>query len=98
VVLTPAAATIWRNPRCSNSRGALQLLRDHGIEPVVVEYLSNPPDRATLRRIAADSGVGLRGLVRDREPLFGELGLAGADEATPLEAMLATRCRSTARR
>ncbi|KAF1697759.1 arsenate reductase (glutaredoxin) [Pseudoxanthomonas koreensis] len=81
--------TIWHNPRCSNSRGALQLLRERGIEPVVVDYLSEPPDRATLLQVAADSGLGLRGLVRDKEALFGELGLAGAGEDALLAAMLA---------
>ena len=45
-------ATIWHNPRCGNSRGALQLLREHGIEPEVVDYLTQPPDRATLLRVA----------------------------------------------
>ncbi len=87
--MAAAEVTIWHNPRCGNSRGALQLLRERGIEPVVIDYLSDPPDRATLLRVAADSGVGLRGLVRDKEPLFRELGLASADDATLLEAMLA---------
>ena len=31
--------TIWHNPRCSKSRQTLQLLRDRGIEPTIVEYL-----------------------------------------------------------
>lgn len=84
-----AGVTIWHNPRCGNSRGALQLLRERGIEPVVVDYLSDPPDREALLQAAKDSGVGLRGLARDKEPLFDELGLAGAGDATLLEAMLA---------
>lgn len=81
--------TIWHNPRCGNSRGALQLLRERGIEPVVVDYLANPPERATLLEVAADSGVGLRGLVREKEAVFAELGLADADDDTLLDAMLA---------
>ena len=82
-------ATIWHNPRCGNSRGALQLLREHGIEPEVVDYLAQPPDRATVLKVAADSGLGLRGLVRTKEPVFAELGLAGADDDALLDAMLA---------
>ena len=82
-------ATIWHNPRCGNSRGALQLLREHGIEPQVVDYLAQPPDRATLLRVAGDSGLGLRGLVRAKEAVFDQLGLATADDDTLLEAMLA---------
>ncbi|KAF1688097.1 arsenate reductase (glutaredoxin) [Pseudoxanthomonas broegbernensis] len=84
-----AQATIWHNPRCSNSRGALQLLREHGIEPRIVDYLARPPDRAALLRAAADSGVGLRGLVRDKEAIYRELDLDGADDAVLLDAMLA---------
>ncbi|HRF83101.1 MAG: arsenate reductase (glutaredoxin) [Xanthomonadaceae bacterium] len=82
-------ATIWHNPRCGNSRGALQLLREHGIEPEVVDYLTQPPDRATLLRVAADSGLGVRGLVREKEAAYAERGLAMADDETLLEAMLA---------
>lgn len=77
-------ATIWHNPRCGNSRGALQLLREHGIEPQVVDYLAQPPDRATLLQVAADSG-----LVRSKEAVFDQLGLAAADDDTLLEAMAA---------
>ncbi|GAB3506030.1 arsenate reductase (glutaredoxin) [Pseudoxanthomonas daejeonensis] len=81
--------TIWHNPRCSNSRAALQLLREHGIEPRVVDYLASPPDRATLLQVAADSGLGLRGLVRDKEAVFAELGLGAASDDALLDAMLA---------
>ena len=84
-----AQVTIWHNPRCGNSRGALQLLREHGIEPQVVDYLAQPPDRATLLQVAADSGLGLRGLVRSKEAVFDQLGLAAADDDTLLEAMAA---------
>lgn len=80
--------TIWHNPRCSNSRGALQLLRGRGIEPAAVDYLARPPDRATLEKVAEACG-GARDLVRSKEPLYAELGLAGADDAALLEAMLA---------
>ena len=84
-----AQVTIWHNPRCGNSRGALQLLREHGIEPQVVDYLAQPPDRATLLQVAADSGLGLRGLVRSKHAVFDQLGLAAADDDTLLEAMAA---------
>ncbi len=79
--------TIWHNPACSNSRGALALIREAGIEPVVVDYLGAPPDVATLRQVLAESGLSAIDLVRSKEPQFVELGLAGADEATLLGAM-----------
>ena len=42
---------IYHNPRCSKSRQTLQLIRDAGIEPEVVEYLKTPPSAAELDRI-----------------------------------------------
>lgn len=82
---------IYHNPRCSTSRHVLDALRAAGIEPEVVDYLKNPPDRATLKRLARDSGDrGVRGILRSKEALAGELGLLDAkvsDEAL-LDAML----------
>ncbi len=79
--------TIWHNPTCSNSRGALKLIRDAGFDAVVIEYLGNPPDVATLRQVLAESELSARDLVRSKEAQFAELGLEGADEATLLAAM-----------
>ncbi|MBH1802703.1 arsenate reductase (glutaredoxin) [Stenotrophomonas maltophilia] len=79
--------TIWHNPACSNSRGALKLIRDAGIEPEVIEYLGNPPDVGTLRQVLAESGLSARDLVRSKESQFAELGLEDADEATLLASM-----------
>jgi arsenate reductase len=73
--------TIHHNPGCSNSRRALELIREAGHEPVIVEYLKTPLDAASLRILASRVGVPLRELVREKEPLFAELGLAGAGDA-----------------
>ena len=81
--------TIWHNPACSNSRGALKLIRDAGFEPEVIEYPGNPPDVATLRQVLAESGLSARDLVRSKEAQFAELSLEVADEATLLAAMAA---------
>ena len=43
--------TIYHNPRCSKSMTALQLIRDKGIEPQIIEYLESPPDASTLKKI-----------------------------------------------
>jgi arsenate reductase len=59
--------TIYHNPGCSNSRGALAILRARGIEPVVVEYLKTPPDRATLKALVAKMGVPVAEVVRFKE-------------------------------
>ena len=67
--------TIYHNPKCSTSRNALALLREHGTEPVVVDYLKHPPSRATLRALVVSSGQPALYLVRTKEPLFKELHL-----------------------
>ena len=82
---------IYHNPRCGTSRNTLALIRHGGIEPVIIEYLKTPPDRATLQRLIADAGLAVREAVREKETLFGELGLddPGCTDETLLDAMLA---------
>lgn len=36
------SVTIYHNPRCGKSRQTLELLRQRGIEPRVIEYLKTP--------------------------------------------------------
>jgi len=67
--------TIYHNPRCSKSRATLQLLRDRGFEPVVVEYLQTPPTAAELDRILGMLGLAPRDLARKKEPAYAEAGL-----------------------
>lgn len=67
--------TIYHNPKCSTSRQVLALIREAGIEPEVVLYLQNPPDRARLKALAQASGLGVRGLLRGKEALAKELAL-----------------------
>ena len=85
-------ATLYHNPRCSTSRQALELLRERGVEPTIVEYLKNPPSRDELRRIAQATGEPLRALLRTKQPEYLEQGLdnpALTDDQL-LDAMLAT--------
>jgi len=70
--------TIYHNPRCSNSRGALEILREAGFEPEVIEYLSTPPDAATLKRLLAEMGMPARDLLREKEAAYAELDLGNA--------------------
>jgi arsenate reductase (glutaredoxin) len=78
---------IYHNPRCSTSRKTLDLLRDNGIEPQVVQYLKTPPSRAELAGMIADAGIEVRAAVRRKESLFDELGLADASDDGLLDAM-----------
>jgi arsenate reductase len=80
---------LFHNPRCSTSRNALALLRERGVEPEVVEYLKTGWDAATLTRLAAETGGGVRGLLRTKEEGSKALLAAGADDAAILKAMIA---------
>lgn len=85
----PDTAVIYHNPRCSTSRKTLELLRDNGLEPNVVEYLKDPPSRDELITMIADAGISARDAVRKRESLYGELNLAQASDDELLDAMIA---------
>ena len=67
--------TIYHNPGCGTSRNVLALIRNTGEEPVVIEYLKNPPDRATLQRLIAQMGMPVRDLLRRKGTPYDELGL-----------------------
>ncbi len=82
-----AGPVIYHNPRCSTSRKTLELLRDNGVEPTVIEYLKTPPTRADLAKMIGDAGIDVRAAVRTREPLYAELGLSDATDDELLDAM-----------
>ena len=69
--------TLYHNPNCSKSREALAFLRERGVQPTVVEYLKQPPSRATLQALANKMG-GVRALLRSKADVYTELGLADA--------------------
>lgn len=81
------AAVIYHNPKCSTSRKTLDLLRESGIEPEVVQYLKTPPTRAELVAMINDAGIDVRAAVRKRESLYAELNLADATDEQLLDAM-----------
>ena len=67
--------TIYHNPECGTSRNTLELIRNSGEEPTVIEYLKIPPDRATLVRLIGDMGIGVRATLRINGTPYEELGL-----------------------
>lgn len=81
--------TIYHNPRCSNSRETLQLIRAAGIEPSVIEYLDHPPTRDQLRAMIASAGLTVREAMRTKEPEYLQLGLENATNEQLLDAMIA---------
>lgn len=66
---------IYHNPRCSKSRQTLELLRDRGVEPAIVEYLKTPPTVDELRELVNMLGIRPLQLVRRKEAEFSEAGL-----------------------
>jgi arsenate reductase len=67
---------IYHNPNCGTSRNVLAMIRQSGQEPVVIEYLKNPPTRERLKQLVAAMGVPVRALLRENGTPYAELGLA----------------------
>lgn len=80
---------VWHNPRCSKSRGVLQVLAEAGVTPDVVRYLDTPPSRAEIEDVLRLLGTDPAAIVRTGEAVYRELGLAGADRDTLLDALAA---------
>ena len=83
--------TIYHNPRCGTSRKTLELIRAAGVEPTIIDYLTNPPSHALLKAMAGAAGLPVRALLRSKEAAYAELGLADpalSDDAL-IDAMLA---------
>jgi arsenate reductase (glutaredoxin) len=83
--------TIYHNPECGTSRNTLAMIRQSGVEPVIVEYLKTPPTRETLVALIAAMGVHVRDVIRDKGTPFAELGLddPALSDSQLIDAMLA---------
>ena len=67
-----SAVTIYHNPRCGKSRGALALLEEKGIHPHIIEYLKTPPTKQELRAMLIKLGMKPEQLVRKGEAIYRE--------------------------
>jgi arsenate reductase len=85
-----SAVTIYHNPDCGTSRNTLALIRNAGIEPLVVEYLRHPPTREQLAAMIAAAGLSVRAALREKGTPYGELGLddPALGDARLLDAMM----------
>lgn len=68
--------TIYHNPDCGTSRNVLALIRNSDEEPRVIDYLKNPPDRATLEWLIAAMGASVRDVLRVKGTPYDQLGLS----------------------
>ena len=84
-------AKIYHNPRCGTSRTTLERLREKGIAPQVIEYLTTPPSRAELATLIKDAGLTVRGAVRSKEAVYETLHLddPSVNDDQLLDAMIA---------
>lgn len=81
---------IYHNPRCSKSRQTLEILIQRNITPRVIKYLETPPNIDELKSLMVKLGITqVREMVRTKEVLYKELGLASADDETLLKAIAA---------
>ncbi len=83
---------IFHNPRCSKSRQTLELLREQGLEPEIIEYLKNPPTAKELDEILKMLNMEPRDLMRKREPEYKATGMndESLDRQALIEGMVAT--------
>ena len=68
--------TIYHNPDCGTSRNTLAMIRQSGIEPIVIEYLKTPPARDRLVALIAAMDMPVRALLREKGTPYAALGLA----------------------
>lgn len=66
---------IYHNPRCSKSRQTLEILKEHGTDAEIIEYLKTPPTTAELKQILDALGMEPRQLMRKGQDEYRALGL-----------------------
>ncbi len=69
------SVTIYHNPACGTSRNTLAMIRQSGEEPVVIEYLKEPPARERLVELLKAMGISARELLRQKGTPYEALGL-----------------------
>lgn len=69
------AITIYHNPACGTSRNTLAMIRNSGQEPLIIEYLQTPPERATLMKLVRQMDIPIRDVLRQKGTPYDELQL-----------------------
>lgn len=82
--------TIYHNPDCGTSRNTLAMIRQSGVEPVVIEYLKTPPTRQELIGLISAARLTVRQALRQKGTPYDVLGLgdAGPTDDDLLDAMM----------
>lgn len=63
---------IYHNPRCRKSRETLALIKEQGVEPEIVEYLKEVPDKEELKNLLMKLNLKVTDLLRKGEAIYKE--------------------------
>ena len=66
---------IYHNPACETSRNTLAMIRNAGVEPLVIVYLKCPPTRLLLKQLLQRAGLTARQVLREKGAPYHDLGL-----------------------
>ena len=72
--------TIWHNPKCAKSREAVALFTEKNQEVEIIKYLETTPTRAEIVTLLGKLGISARALMRTKEDIYKELGLAKVED------------------
>ncbi|MDP1769370.1 MAG: arsenate reductase (glutaredoxin) [Nitrospirota bacterium] len=71
-----AEVTIYQKPTCSTCRQAVQLLKESGTPFTAINYYETPFTKALLKRLLKKAGLTPKHILRTKEEIYKELGLA----------------------
>lgn len=82
--------TVFFKPDCTNCQTVEGILNERGVEADYVRYLEQAPTREDLERVMKLLGTDdPRDMMREKEPVYTELGLQNAGRDELLDAMTA---------
>lgn len=71
-----ADITIYQKPTCTTCRQAVQLLKDSGKPYTAINYYERPFTQGQLKGLLKKAGLSPRDVLRTKEDVYQELGLA----------------------
>ncbi len=74
-----ADITIYQKPTCSTCRQAVQLLKESGAAFTAINYYEKPFTKAQLKALLKKAKLAAKDILRTKEDLYKELGLAKKD-------------------
>lgn len=85
------SVTIYHNSRCTTSRAVLEMIRESGIEPIIIEYMKTPPTHEQMLALLLEMDLSPRAMLRMKESSYQSLELDDVSKTDRqiLDAMLA---------